>query len=133
MARDLKIRIRLCAWAALGPGKVALLQAVGRLGSITAAAKDQGMSYRRAWFLLDEMNRALAEPVVEASFGGAKGGGARLTPSGVAVVELYRRIEDKTRAAVADELAALSAMLALEVEEEAEAQGKEEDEGGCSP
>ncbi|NFV78873.1 winged helix-turn-helix domain-containing protein [Magnetospirillum aberrantis] len=133
MARDLKIRIRLCAWAALGPGKVALLQAVGRLGSITAAAKDQGMSYRRAWFLLDEMNRALAEPVVEASFGGAKGGGARLTPSGVAVVELYRRIEDKTRAAVADELAALSAMLAPEVEEEAEAQGKEEDEGGCSP
>ncbi len=112
MSRDLKLRIKLCAYAALGPGKVGLLEAVDRCGSITAAAKDQGMSYRRAWLLLDEMNRALAEPVVEASFGGAKGGGARLTATGRTVIELYRRIEAKARAAIADDLAVLAGLLA---------------------
>lgn len=114
MSRDLKLRIMLCATAGLGPGKVALLEAVGRCGSITAAAKDQGMSYRRAWLLLDELNRALAEPVVASSFGGVGGGGARLTPTGLAIIDLYRRIEAKARAAMADELAALAALLAPE-------------------
>lgn len=111
MTRDLKLRIKLCSFAALGPGKVDLLEAVGRCGSITAAAKDQGMSYRRAWLLLDEMNRALAEPVVEASFGGTKGGGARLTATGAAVIDIYRRVEAKATAAIAGELAELSALL----------------------
>ena len=122
MSRDLKLRIKLCAYAALGPGKVGLLEAVDRCGSITAAAKDQGMSYRRAWLLLDEMNRALAEPVVEASFGGAKGGGARLTATGRTVIELYRRIEAKARAAIADDLAVLARLLAPHGED-----------GSCSP
>lgn len=115
----------LCATVALGPGKAGLLEAVGRCGSITAAAKDQGMSYRRAWLLLDELNRALAAPVVEASFGGAKGGGARLTASGQAVLDIYRRIEAKARAAIAGELAELMALLAPE---DGDAEG-----GACSP
>lgn len=112
MKRDLKLRIKLCSFAALGPGKVDLLEAVGRCGSITAAAKDQGMSYRRAWLLLDEMNRALTEPVVEASFGGTKGGGARLTATGLTVIDIYRRVQAKANAAIAEELAELSALLA---------------------
>lgn len=114
MARELKLRIRLCSFAALGPGKADLLQAVDRCGSITAAAKDQGMSYRRAWLLLDEMNRAFNEPVVEASFGGAKGGGARLSSTGRAVLDIYRRVEEKARAAIGQELTELDALLADE-------------------
>ncbi len=114
MARDLKLRIKLCSFAALGPGKVSLLEAVDRCGSITAAAKDQQMSYRRAWLLLDEMNRAFAEPVVEASFGGAKGGGAKLSPTGRAVIDIYARVMVKARAAIATELAEISSLLADE-------------------
>lgn len=114
MTRELKLRIKLCSFAALGPGKVDLLQAVERCGSITAAAKDQTMSYRRAWLLLDEMNRAFAEPVVEASFGGAKGGGARLSGTGRAVIDIYRRVQAKAEAAIADELAEINVLLADE-------------------
>lgn len=114
MTRELKLRIRLCSFAYLGPGKADLLEAVDRRGSITAAAKDQGMSYRRAWLLLDEMNRAFTEPVVEASFGGAKGGGAKLTPTGRAVIDIYRRVQTKTAAAIAREVAEIEALLADE-------------------
>lgn len=112
MSGVLKIRIKLCSFAALGPGKADLLAAIGRLGSITAAAKDQGMSYRRAWLLVDEMNRAFQEPVVAASFGGAKGGGANLTATGQAVIDIYRRVEAKAEAAIETELEALERLLA---------------------
>jgi molybdate transport system regulatory protein len=114
VSRELKLRIKLCSFAALGPGKVGLLEAVYRCGSITAAAKDQGMSYRRAWLLIDEMNRAFAEPVVVASFGGAKGGGAKLSPTGHAVVDIYKRVMSKAEAAIANELAEIAALLADE-------------------
>lgn len=114
MTRELKLRIKLCSFAALGPGKADLLAAVDRCGSITAAAKDQGMSYRRAWLLLDEMNRAFREPVVEASFGGAKGGGARLSVTGKAVIDIYERVLAKAEAAIAGELVEIDALLADE-------------------
>lgn len=107
-----KLRIKLGSHAGLGPGKARLLASVDRCGSITAAAKDQGMSYRRAWLLIDEMNRAFAEPVVEASFGGAKGGGARLSATGRALIELYDRLQRKAEAAVEAELAEIGALLA---------------------
>lgn len=110
----LKLRVKLCRFAALGPGKVDLLEAIGRLGSITAAAKDQGMSYRRAWLLVDEMNRALAEPVVEASFGGARGGGTRLTATGRAVIDIYRRVQRKAEQAIRQELDELGRLLAAD-------------------
>lgn len=109
-ARALKLRIRLCSFAAMGPGKADLLEAVGRCGSITAAAKDQGMSYRRAWLLIDEINRALNTPVLATSVGGAT-----LTETGRELIELYRRIEAKAEAAVADELARLAELVAEDV------------------
>lgn len=108
----LKLRVKLCEFAALGPGKVDLLEAIARCGSITAAAKDQGMSYRRAWLLVDEMNRALKDPVIEASFGGTKGGGARLTATGLAIIDIYRRVQHKAEQAIRLELDELDRLLA---------------------
>jgi molybdate transport system regulatory protein len=111
MSGVLKIRIKLCSFAALGPGKADLLDAIERTGSITRAAKDQGMSYRRAWLLIDEMNRAFKEPVVAASFGGAKGGGTELTATGSEVMALYRQVEKKAEAAIEAELEAIERLV----------------------
>jgi len=112
MSGVLKLRIKLCSFAALGPGKADLLESIARTGSITAAAKDLGMSYRRAWMLVDEMNRAFKDPVVSASFGGAKGGGASLTPTGKAVLDLFRQVEKKAEAAIESELEAIERLVA---------------------
>jgi molybdate transport system regulatory protein len=78
---------------AVGPGKVALLEAIRKTGSITAAAKSLDMSYRRAWLLLDEMNRSLREPAVESAKGGASGGSSVVTEAGQRLIALYRYIE----------------------------------------
>src|SRR3954470_19093370 len=78
---------------AVGPGKIDLLEAIARTGSITAAAKALGMSYRRAWLLVDTINRNFKTPVVDAGAGGTHGGGAAITPVGAQVIERYRRIE----------------------------------------
>lgn len=96
---------------ALGPGKVALLEAIAREGSITAAAKALGMSYRRAWLLVDTMNRNFRTPVVDAGAGGTHGGGAALTPLGQDVVERYRRIEATAARATAADLRGIEAHL----------------------
>ena len=92
---------------ALGPGKVDLLEAIAKTGSITAAARSLGMSYRRAWLLVDTMNRCFRSPVVEAEVGGKRGGGARLTRLGAEVIERYRRIERGAARAAATDLRAL--------------------------
>jgi molybdate transport system regulatory protein len=112
--RSLKLRIKLCAFVGLGPGKIDLLEAVERCGSITAAAKDQGMSYRRAWLLIDEMNRAFANPVVEASPEGPKGRGTALSDTGREVVAIYREALRKTEEAVREELGRIALLLADE-------------------
>jgi molybdate transport system regulatory protein len=78
---------------AIGPGKVALLEAIEKTGSISAAARDLGMSYRRAWGLIADLNRVLVEPAVEAVVGGKDGGRAMLSPTGRKVAKLYRTIE----------------------------------------
>lgn len=91
----------------LGPGKVDLLEAIAREGSITAAARALGMSYRRAWLLVDTMNRNFRAPVVEAGAGGAQGGGAALTALGSEVVLRYRRVEAAAEKAAAEELGRL--------------------------
>ncbi len=96
---------------AIGPGKVDLLEAIGATGSITAAAKALGMSYRRAWLLVDTMNRCFAQPVVAAETGGARGGGAQLTDVGADVVRRYRSIEARAAKAAAADPAALSTLL----------------------
>lgn len=110
----LKLRIKLSSFAALGPGKIDLLAAIARCGSITKAAKEQGMSYRRAWLLVDAMNRAFLEPVIDASPGGRAGGGARLTATGHAIIAIYRRAEAKAELAIAAELADMAVLLAPE-------------------
>jgi len=85
---------------AIGPGKIALLEAIARTGSITSAAKQLGMSYRRAWLLVDATNRCLVRPAVATVAGGDKGGGTVLTPLGIELVRLYRALERETETAV---------------------------------
>ncbi|MBX3414130.1 MAG: winged helix-turn-helix domain-containing protein [Pirellulales bacterium] len=81
----------------LGRGRVALLEAIDEHHSIRQAAASVGMSYRRAWLLVKSMNDAAPQPVVEASTGGAKGGGTRLTPYGRSTVEIYRQLDAAVR------------------------------------
>jgi molybdate transport system regulatory protein len=89
----LTIRIDLAPDAALGPGKIRLLEEVHATGSIRKAAVAMKMSYRRAWLLLKATQEIFGAPVVATATGGAKGGGARLTPLGRRVVALYRSVE----------------------------------------
>ena len=109
-----RFRLRVTAGDLIfvGPGKVALLEAVRDTRSITAAAKSLGMSYRRAWILVDEMNRALAGVVVASATGGERGGGSVLTPLGHELVEVYRRIEATAARSCANDIARLLALAA---------------------
>jgi len=102
-----RISIVFESGARIGPGKAALLESIRDTGSISAAARDMGMSYKRAWLLLDSMNQAFTEPVATAAPGGSGGGGATLTAFGAEVLERYRRINDRASAMAADDLAAL--------------------------
>ncbi len=106
MAR-VRISIVFESGARIGPGKVKLLESIRNTGSISAAARDMGMSYKRAWVLLDSMNQAFTEPVTTAASGGAGGGGAVLTPFGIEVLERYRRIDEQAAKIAADDMAAL--------------------------
>lgn len=106
-----RLRIVLEAGVAIGPGKADLLEAVGESGSISGAGRRLGMSYRRAWLLIDSMNRAFDEPVVATRTGGRGGGRAALTEFGREVLDRYRRMEARTEEAVADDLAALRRRL----------------------
>ncbi|MDX2102980.1 MAG: LysR family transcriptional regulator [Alphaproteobacteria bacterium] len=98
----------------IGPGKIDVLEAVVRTGSIAAAGRTLGMSYRRAWLLVDEVNRLFTRPVVIAGAGGSHGGGARVTDFGLALIAAYRRIEERTRQAIREELAPFESDLADE-------------------
>ncbi|WP_238139625.1 winged helix-turn-helix domain-containing protein [Roseateles aquatilis] len=111
---ELRLRMRVTVGdvIAVGPGKIALLEALDETGSITAAAKSLDMSYRRAWLLIDELNRALKEPAVATAAGGAKGGGSALTASGHALVALYRQIEQTALQACKPEIRQLMKLLA---------------------
>lgn len=91
----LKIQARLMLddEIAFGPGKADLLDAIAETGSISAAGKQLGMSYRRTWLLVDTMNRCFQQPLVETATGGAQGGGTRLTDFGFEVLQHYRRLQ----------------------------------------
>jgi len=89
----LQIRVAFDSGLVLGPGKVDLLEHVRDTGSISAAGRRMKMSYKRAWDLIDAMNKHFTTPVVETSTGGAGGGGARLTAMGIEVIERYRSIQ----------------------------------------
>jgi len=101
------IRLDLACGARIGPGKVALLEAIDRTGSISAAGRALRMSYRRAWELVEDLNRHLGAAVVTTAAGGAGGGGARLTATGTAIVSEYRALEAEATARAAARLAAL--------------------------
>lgn len=106
-----RMRIMQNDTIALGPGKVTLLEAVREHGSISAAARSLNMSYRRAWLLMDELNRALESPATVSGHGGASGGGSVLTPVGEEIIRLYRDIEMRAAAACAPEINALTQLV----------------------
>ena len=103
----LSIRLDLASGARIGPGKVAVLEEIGRSGSISAAGRVLRMSYRRTWQLVEELNRSLGTPVVETAAGGSGGGGAVLTEAGRTIIERYRAIEMDTALAARKHLLAL--------------------------
>ena len=107
----LRLRVMRGDDIVFGPGKAALLESIEQTGSILAAGKAMGMSYKRAWQLVETMNRLFREPVVERMRGGADRGGARLTEAGVQALALYRRMQDDAKAASAGSMAELEHML----------------------
>ena len=109
--KKLRLRLLFGPEIALGPGKISLLQAIQETGSISAAARRMNMSYRRAWMLVDTMNRCFRKPVVVASPGG-KGGGARVTDFGTTVLTKYQLMEATAVAAVSTQIKAFSKLLA---------------------
>ena len=92
-APRLRIRVDLSPDCSIGPGKVALLEAIAREGSLSVAARTIDMSYRRAWNLLDDLNQSFAEAVVSTATGGVQGGGAQLTDFGRELVKAFRALE----------------------------------------
>ncbi len=108
----LTIRVDFGAFGYIGPGKITLMELISKHGSISAAGKEMGMSYRRAWLLVDEINQIFKQPLVEKQMGGSGGGGARLTMLGRDVVSRYRAIEGAAAKATAADLRALKASLA---------------------
>jgi molybdate transport system regulatory protein len=107
-----KLRLMFGPEIAIGPGKADLLDAIAATGSISESARSMGMSYRRAWLLVDTMNRCFREPVVASATGGAGGGGARLTPFGRRVLSRFRSMELRVDRALERDLAAFSELLA---------------------
>lgn len=98
--RPVFIRFDLDSGPRIGPGKVALLEAIANTGSISAAARQMGMSYRKAWLLIDAFNNTFSEPVISTETGGDHGGGAKLTRTGEEVLRLFREMESKAIAAI---------------------------------
>lgn len=108
---ELKLRV-IFKTAMFGPGKAELLARIGQTGSISAAGRAMGMSYKRAWMLVEEMNAAFTTPLVSSARGGAGGGGAQLTPTGAAVLQLYHAALAKAAAAAAADIDAMARLLA---------------------
>ncbi len=111
----LTVRVDFGSAGALGPGKIRLLETIGKYGSISRAGHSLGMSYRRAWLLVDDLNHCFREPVVAAQPGGARGGGAALTPFGRDVIRKYRAIESRAAAAATRQLRDLEIALRARV------------------
>lgn len=109
-----RLRIVLGPDIAIGPGKADILEAIQYTGSIAAAGKRLGMSYKRAWLLVDTMNRCFVAPLVETSRGGSGRGGAALTPTGEAVLDSYRRMQAATEQAIAGDLDRLRRVTKLQ-------------------
>jgi molybdate transport system regulatory protein len=106
-----RLRIVLGENIAVGPGKADLLEGIRETGSIAAAGRRMGMSYKRAWLLIDTMNGCFSKPLVEAVKGGKSGGGAHLTPLGEDVLARYRRMQIAMARAIADDMAGLKRVM----------------------
>ena len=109
--RGLTLRVVAAGAPAMGPGKAELIERIAQTGSISAAARAMGMSYRRAWQLVEALNTAYKKPVVVTAIGGQRGGGARVTPHGKRLAALFRAMEDKASAAIASDLRRFSRHL----------------------
>lgn len=120
MTTDIRVRF-LHPSGAIGPGKISLLEEIDRTGSISAAARSLGMSFRRAWFLVETLNTAFRDPVVRTNVGGREGGGTGLTPFGQEVIARYRLMEEEARRAAAPHLEWLNEALRPQAEAVAEA------------
>ena len=114
IAAALRLRLQLAPGIALGPGKADLLDGIRETGSIAAAGRRMRMSYKRAWQLVEELNRAFDKPLVASSKGGSGGGGAELTRAGEDVLARYRRMHAACCEAVATDLVALNRHLSGE-------------------
>jgi molybdate transport system regulatory protein len=108
----LTLRIDFDAGRAIGPGKIKLMEMIDKYGSISEAGRQMGMSYRRAWLLVDSLNRSFRAPLVAPQHGGQHGGGASLTTFGHVVVEHYRAVESAAQKAGAEHLRALLVAVA---------------------
>ena len=102
--RGLTLRVLGKGAPAIGPGKAELIERIGKTGSISGAARAMGMSYRRAWQLVEALNRDFREPIVTTAIGGTRGGGAHVTPFGRRVVAAFRAMEGKASAVIAADL-----------------------------
>jgi molybdate transport system regulatory protein len=102
--RGLTLRVLGKRAPAIGPGKAELIDRIAETGSISAAARAMGMSYRRAWQLVAALNKDFTEPVIITAIGGTRGGGARVTPFGKRLVALFHAMEDRASAAIAADL-----------------------------
>lgn len=104
MKQMVRFRVDFSAACSLGPGKIDLLESIERTGSLRQAAQSLGMSYRRAWLLLDGLNRSFTEPAATASVGGQGGGGVTLTPFGLEIIRSYRAAAQAIEAVAHKEL-----------------------------
>ena len=110
-AKNIKIHIPFGDVSAIGPGKADLLEAIHTNGSISAGARHMGMSYKRAWDLVDTMNHSFRQPLVVTATGGSQGGGTQVTEFGFEVLRRYRNLEIKANQAIVAELDEMLAML----------------------
>jgi molybdate transport system regulatory protein len=113
MLPSLSVRIDLDTEGRIGPGKIQLLENIRACGSISAAGRAMDMSYKRAWDLVDDINRICKRAAVERQAGGKNGGGASLTPFGLSLVARYRKIERSAESAARKELRALKADIGI--------------------
>lgn len=107
----LRLRVDLAPGVSFGPGKAALLEGIAATGSIAAAGRRLNMSYKRAWQLVESLNRDFAAPLVSASRGGSHGGGASLTPLGQQVLAAWAALETQSTSALGAATAALGLSL----------------------
>ncbi|WP_425043311.1 winged helix-turn-helix domain-containing protein [Primorskyibacter sp. S87] len=107
----LRLRLYFSPDEMIGPGKAELLERISRTGSIAAAGREMGMSYKRAWQLVETMNAMFRDPVVVSTRGGPRGGGAQVTDMGLKVLSEYRALESKARSAGAEHVGQLASLL----------------------